>query len=155
MTLCTFDNGVTYSLGNWESKDFRQVPISHLKKLKLGDVPDTTAMEDLPWWVAPWNGKPSASLQEAAQASCPNSPWLQALNLEEQLPDIKYSGAEPQPQAAPSLPAQAVKPTPGAESAGEWSRWTLARRARAAPGGVYVRTLRGSRVSEQEAGDMT
>ena len=83
--------------------------------LKLGDVPDTTAGEALPSWVAPWTGEPSpSSLQAATQASRANGPWLQALNLGEPLPDTESNGVESQRQESPSLPAQAVDPTPGA-----------------------------------------
>ena len=128
-----------------------------MKVLELGDVPGTTAGEELPTWVAPWTGEPSSSsLQTANQASRANGPWLQALNLVEQLlPDTESNGGESQRRESPSLPAQAVEPTPGAERAREGLRWTLGRRARAAPGGVHARASRGCRVSKQEADDMT
>ena len=153
--LRTFGNDVTYSAVNPESKEVRQVSISQ-KVLELGDVPDTTAGEELPRWVAPWTGEPSSSsLQAATQASRANGPWLQALNLEEQLPDTESNGGESQRRESPSLPAQDVEPTPGAEPVREGLRWTLERRARAALGGVHIRARRGRRVSKQEADDMT
>ena len=156
MTLRTVGSGVTYDVVNPESKKVRQILISQMKVLERGDVPDTTAGEELPRWVALWTGEQSSSsLQAATQASRANGLWLRALQLGEQLPDMESNGVESQSRESPSLPAQAVDPTPGAERAREGLRWALARRARAAPGGVYVRARRGRRVSKQEAGDMT
>ena len=85
VTLRTFDNRVTYSVVNPESKEVRQVPISQMEVLERGDVPDTTTGEQLLRWVAPWTGEPSLSLLQAAtQASRANGPWMQALSFGEQ-----------------------------------------------------------------------
>ena len=112
VTIRTVDNDEQYGAVNQEPKDGRQVLINQLKVLELGDVPATTVEEKLSGWVAPWSGEPSSSpLQEAPQASGANAPWLQALNLGEQLSGTEYNGAEPRRQAAPHLPAQAVGPT--------------------------------------------
>ena len=153
--LHTFDSGVTHSVVSPASKEVRQVSISQMKVLELGDVPDTTAGEELPRWVAPWTGEQSSSsLQAKTRASRANGPWLQALNLGEQLPDMESNGVGSQPRESQSLPAQAVEPTSGAAPAREDFLWTSARRARAAPGGVYVRARRGYRGSKQQADDM-
>ena len=131
LTLRTFDNGVTYIVVNPESREARQVPISQMKVLVLRDVPDTTAGKELPRWVAPLTGEPSSSsLQAATQASGANGPWLQALNLGEQLPYTQSNGVESQRRESPSLPAQAVEPTPGAEHARDGLRWAFARKAK-------------------------
>ena len=39
---------MTYSVVNPEPKEVRQVPVSQMKALELGDVPDTTSGEELP-----------------------------------------------------------------------------------------------------------
>ena len=120
VTLRAFDNGVTYSVVNPEAREVRQVPISQMKMLELGDVPDTTAGAELPRWVAFWTGEPSSSsLQAATQAFRANGPWCQALNPGEQLPDTESNDVESQRRESPSLPAQAVEPTQGTEPARE------------------------------------
>ena len=133
-----FENGTTYKVRcpTWGQE--RQVPRSRLKILELNSELETPPGTELPRWVAPWSGSSTTDANREAVEP-------RVTNPEENPDTAGLSDALPARHEPEQLPVESTGITSGTGPLREGLRLTVSRKARAAPGGVYVRPRRGRR----------
>lgn len=144
VVLENYENGITYRVRDPISGAVRQVPRARLKVLELKDTPVEAPGDELPRWVAPWRQEPTHTTALADSTHQDTDQLLQATPLGAQLTETGPTEETQRETASPSS-VTAIEPTPGAEPLREGLRMTVSRRARAAPGGVFVKARRGRR----------
>lgn len=144
VVLENYENGVTYRVRDPISGAVRQVPRARLKVLELKDIPVEAPGNELPRWVAPWRHEQRRTTMLADSTLQNTDILLQASPAGAQLTETGPTDETQQEVVSPP-PATAIEPTPGAEPRREGLRMTVSRRARAAPGGVFVKARRGRR----------
>ncbi|KAL8274546.1 hypothetical protein Esti_001567 [Eimeria stiedai] len=133
------ENGTTYCVQDPVTLGEKQVPWDRVNMLQLQSETVSFPNNTLPCWTDTGTYRLKTSSIDRV------SEQLESLRPEGNLSWVEPREHEQPCRKTPPLTGEVKKSTSGAEPFREGLRWTLSRRAGAAPGGVFVRARRGRR----------